>query len=93
MRVGGIFLGAMLGMAVGLNGDLLNNAWYITGMIALLTAFFRCAGQGCAASGAPAARRSVVPCVPHSPRVPTRPRPAPVDTVPTPLAQPARGVC
>ena len=46
-RVVGIFLGSLLGLAVGLNGDLLNNPYFATCMVALLTALFRCGGAAC----------------------------------------------
>ena len=53
MRVGGIAVGAMLGLAVSANGSLLNSPYYTTGMVVLLysvvsmpaaVAEFRCVG-------------------------------------------------
>jgi hypothetical protein len=39
-RVVGVFLGAMLGLAAGANGRLLENPYYFTGMVVMLVFFF-----------------------------------------------------
>ncbi|KAI7842827.1 hypothetical protein COHA_003573 [Chlorella ohadii] len=44
MRVVGVFVGAMLGLAAGANGRLLNNSYYISGMVVLFTFFFSLPG-------------------------------------------------